>query len=617
MIKFSCPTCTKPFVVKDQLAGRKATCQGCKTELVIPKASGEPAQIAPKPAPARTAPLPPPDAEAVAAEAFADEPVKEEPKEVGVVKFACPQCDEPIELSAELAGKRAPCPSCRRIIKVPELIKQDPKDWRKVDKIPSAARRDLGPVPEGAWGSSSATVVSREALVEADAIPQVKERLTTVQKVNRGLAAAAVLAACGLLVWAGFGLWARNRQARLLTRALNAVESGTVRLNTEAAAEIQRAAAEYYLHAGNAEEALKRFRRARSLLTGEGSATADRDLALIDLVLSQLELGGDKEEAERGGRVKWDELAKDLGQTLRGLRTPEGQAWAVRAVTRKLVEKGQAELAPALAGQIAADDPAGMAALVGLVCRLLKQEALADRLAEEASRLLPSPNTPANPPASLSVPVVALLVASGKGERVGALLPANLPEPPAPVRIGTAQGLAVQGRLDQARNAALAPGTPLARLEALLAVAAVAADTKPESAREYVQEAVKLLSTDLKTESPSPWLLFELTWIAARTGEGEVALKMAQTIPDPGLRSRAQWAIVQERLHASTEPMAETIVQSVDKGTPSQARAVTALARHNARFGSDTQDWVDGLEPDWLRPFGYLGLALGLQDAKR
>ena len=36
-----------------------------------------------------------------------------------LVEFNCPQCDEPLKLGMELAGKRHPCPNCRKIIPVP------------------------------------------------------------------------------------------------------------------------------------------------------------------------------------------------------------------------------------------------------------------------------------------------------------------------------------------------------------------------------------------------------------------------------------------------------------------------------------------------------------------
>ncbi len=83
-------------------------------------------------------------------------------------------CGEKLHLALELAGKREPCPECKRIIRVPEPEKKDPANWRKVDNsLPSGARREEEKAPEGAWGSAAAGArVSREALQEAGAIPE-------------------------------------------------------------------------------------------------------------------------------------------------------------------------------------------------------------------------------------------------------------------------------------------------------------------------------------------------------------------------------------------------------------------------------------------------------------
>src|SRR5262245_61440961 len=96
-IKFNCTHCSHGLTVKDELAGKKGRCPRCKNVITVP---------APVSAPA--------DAEQLAAKLLGDQPAaaaaEEEPK---FVNFNCPQCDEPVQLPAELAGKRAPCPHCR------------------------------------------------------------------------------------------------------------------------------------------------------------------------------------------------------------------------------------------------------------------------------------------------------------------------------------------------------------------------------------------------------------------------------------------------------------------------------------------------------------------------
>src|SRR5262249_14558653 len=114
-IKFSCPNCGKALIVKDQLAGKRGACSGCKKVITIPFPVAEAHH---------------PDVEAGAREAFADEPVTA-PVEAKTIEFTCPMCDEKVQVPAELEGKQTPCPECRRIVKVPVQIKKEPKDWRR------------------------------------------------------------------------------------------------------------------------------------------------------------------------------------------------------------------------------------------------------------------------------------------------------------------------------------------------------------------------------------------------------------------------------------------------------------------------------------------------------
>src|SRR5262249_54028826 len=143
-----------------------------------PKAAPATPPAPPKPAakpvpPPKAAPPPPSsDVESEAASLLADRVSQDEPAEVKTIDFQCPLCDEMIHVDASLAGRRAPCRECSRIVKVPELKKQQKKDWRDAGaNLPAGARRDTEPAPEGAWGSASAGVVSRAALVEADVLP--------------------------------------------------------------------------------------------------------------------------------------------------------------------------------------------------------------------------------------------------------------------------------------------------------------------------------------------------------------------------------------------------------------------------------------------------------------
>src|SRR5262245_30960920 len=162
-IRFKCPNCKKALAVKEQMAGKKAACPACKKPLVIPNSVAKPPVS--KPA----------DVEDFAASLLAESSapkVEEKPKSTQTIDFTCPFCDAELHLPAELGGKRESCPQCKNIIKVPQLVKEQAKDWRTVESSgPSGAATKGQPQLEGAWGSTTNKgKVSMKALEEADAI---------------------------------------------------------------------------------------------------------------------------------------------------------------------------------------------------------------------------------------------------------------------------------------------------------------------------------------------------------------------------------------------------------------------------------------------------------------
>src|SRR4051794_4281027 len=123
-IRFKCPSCQKALSVKDEYAGKRAACPACKKPMQIP------------------APVKHEDAEALAMSAFADAPKPAAIVEKAVgqpVKMECPWCMEEVEFAADTRGKQVPCPQCTRIVKVPLLKEDKPKDWRQLgsDGLPT------------------------------------------------------------------------------------------------------------------------------------------------------------------------------------------------------------------------------------------------------------------------------------------------------------------------------------------------------------------------------------------------------------------------------------------------------------------------------------------------
>ena len=146
-IRIKCPKCQAALAVKDSLAGKKVSCPKCRNSLAIP---------APKVAVTKSAPEPDLDIEAEALKTFAEETVKPvaAPR---FVELECPFCVERVKLPADLAGKQPPCPNpeCKRIIKVPALKEEKPKDWRQINtRLAGGLLKTDAVEPEGAWGTA-------------------------------------------------------------------------------------------------------------------------------------------------------------------------------------------------------------------------------------------------------------------------------------------------------------------------------------------------------------------------------------------------------------------------------------------------------------------------------
>jgi hypothetical protein len=609
-IRFDCPQCRKTYSVADHLAGKRAQCPGCKQVLMIPE---------PKPTPRAQ----PADIEALAAEALADQPPPE-PETPATIEFNCYYCDEKISISAELAGKRAPCPECRRIIKVPELEKKGPKDWRKMDsRLPSGARRDEQ-APEGTWESRSVSTVSRQSLVEAAALPQVKKKLTWQQWAKRGAGGAAGVAGLALVVWLGMTYLRGNREKQALTQTVQYLTTED-KVPLAAAAEVQRGLGEYYLRAGNATEAKRQLEGARKAATSADKASpAERDLILRDIALVQANLGGDRADKIKGTHLSWDDAQKEIRQTLQGLTTPQGRTEAVRAVTRRLCERGQPTQAVPLA-TLFPEQQTELRGVIGLELLHAKQDQLAQENAQRATEDLANRSQGAQPakPGALIPPasLLALWVALGKPEQAAALAP----PPTAPdkvtdvdIRVGYAEGLARQDKWELARSLARGAIIPQDRLRGLVALAAVAADDGQASSSPDLDDAIKLAETEGERLG-EPWLLLRLVQLAVPAGKAEHVQPVIRFINEPALRGRAQVEVLKARLVTTRGPVGDAGLSGWEKEIAPTAfgLAIEAIARHDSQAGAaaTVQRWSEQF-PEWARPFATLGIALGLQDEK-
>jgi hypothetical protein len=590
-IKITCPKCQKIFKVKDEMAGKRAKCQ-CDNLIEIPLPVAPPADI-----------------ETFAASHLADAP--EAVVEATFIEFECLFCNEKIKVGADLEGKQTPCPLCRKIIKVP-LQKKELKDWRKTDpKLPSAAKENLPVVPEGAWSTRQATTVSKEALIEAAAIPIVKVKLTWPQRIRRlaWMGGAALAVAAAVLV--ALNLLNQNRQDKAIKQALDAVENNKA-LMPEMAAGILRGVGDYYIRSdvqAAATQASSHFSKARDLLAKPGVvASLDSDWVLIDLALSQVQLGGDKAQQVKRARLDWEPTAKEIRRTLALVISPEAREEAIRLVGRELIALDQGKYTANLPA-IFPGTSAQLHAVLGLEFLRAGDEKTARQQAAAAQQLAAQPAVN-GPPGVL----IALWLALGNPEKATAVapMPQNGKAAPLEISLGWAEGLARQGKWTEARSMTQGMPAPETRFAVLVGMAGVAIERDPENARIDSKEAFDMIKND-KLAKPPPWDLYHLGIILAQLDSPYVQ-EVTKRISEPALLGRAQLFVLRKEIAAKQDPVASTLISHVTAKTTAHGLAAQAVVAHNARIGgaNAADPIVAELDPI-LKPFGQVGLALGLQ----
>lgn len=577
-IRFKCTHCQKGLVVKDHLSGKRVACPVCKKAVVVP-------------APA----APPEDVEALAAAALAEEDNKSKPQEkaapksTGTINFTCSYCDAELHLSVELAGKKEPCPECKRIIRVPNPVEDRPKDWRTVEAGPSvalAAKKE--PEPEGAWGTSTTkTRVSQQALAEADAIPEEEEEPVGLFGWARRLTVLAVVG--GLIYLAVLGINSAQQQRQQkdsLAQAVALVDGKEEKLAPAVIAEVHRGAGEIYLRKEQAKKARNSFGKALSKIptaSEKVAGQADNDLFLLRLALSQVELGGSEKQALNDERVQWKDLFDpDLLTTLERMGSDEARVMALREVGSRLMSHGQGPLAVGLAGKLKVGNSPVLGQWVALV--------FAQGQAKLAAKEVPPPE----PGASI---------------------------PDANTRCGYAEGNARKSDFDQAWKIVQAPGgTEAAQLQAALGVADLRLDnvqTSQDTAlpNRFVHDAFELFE---KVKEPSPWSRYQLIRAAAQANMIDKARELSKGATGDSklwqeLKSWAELEIVRAQVANSPGQAEASLPEQVTaKDSPARALAWQAWARHNARLGylAEVRDALESQQDPQVKALLYLGMAL-------
>jgi hypothetical protein len=625
-IKFPCPSCKKGLTARDEQAGKKVVCPACKKPLTIPKPASA-RQPAAAPAPV----VPPEDVEAAAAALLSDAPAGNAAGPATTIDFTCEYCDEAVSLPIEEAGKRAPCPACRRIIKVPDPPKADPSNWRRADKhLPSAAKAPDEPAPEGAWGNLTRTVVSREALEEADAIPETTEPVPLRERVwywgKIAVAAACVL----LLVWYGKGMRAASNVQQSAAEAVAYAGEVTTKnaIGPERVGLLHTLAGAYYVRTnvpysdapatggiGSAKQAKEEFLASLNVLQGlqvqrrlaNLSPSAESDAALGDLALEMVELGGDKDQVRDVIRLKWEDCLKYVKSALDAIAAPDAKREAYRAVARRLIARDQNAAAMGLASSAFSGSPGERAGAraIGAMELLDKtgDTAAAAAVCDEILKEFQPPNPPA-----LAAEVVTLAIRVGK-------------PPPAPGKalgddenfpIGMTEGLArSKGKLPEARKEAQRARTPRVLLRSLVALGSAAG----EEGVSDLSAACQLALAGLPDPTRENWELLRLARLASRAGvPAELVEKVPDVITDPILRGRARLELLRLKLERNHGVAGTELADAVDPNPKSPARALAyaELARHNARYdGSYLRTARSWEAPLWA--FGTLGALRGLQ----
>lgn len=611
-IAFSCPQCGKGYRVKDDLAGKPVNCKECSAPMRVP-------------APVATPAIPDPEAESLAEAALKESPAAEggPPDEI---EFECPNCIEQVKVDLKFAGKQAPCPNCRRIVRIPLPADPRSRDWRAADHRPTLARHDDKSL-EGHWGNATNTsVVSRDALAEADALKRRRVRPGR-PKWQIGLFAGGVALAALL----GVLLYRSHRTAKhrndYLDVAFQAADAGS---SPVIAAELHRSAAEYHMRhreprLDDAERELRVARdKAPAINPAMTDKTLERVLLLTEVALTQAALGGDAAAVSANTRLPWSRVQPELRRTLTalssGIALPDGGiTLAYERLARALGMSGDKEpVAPALIAIVfpRPEDRIDFLAGVGLEFTKLGPEGKEKAAALAVQGRSLAAGTSGAVPAKL----IALHLVLDQIGQLPSVKPPGDGEPPLDVRLGFAEGFALRGELEPAQRVARLPG----RFEDRFAASTVIANAlEPSAANPELAFAVDLLIKELGSRDLPDWPLIRLAQACGRAASpsGAALFEFLQKMPSLSPRSQAVRAWVQYELlrgGAGAMPATEAAVQAM---TPAHAAGAAlawgALGRQRALAGDVPS--TAAAAPEWMRSraLALAGAALGLLEAAR
>ncbi len=639
-IDTACPHCAKKYRLKNELAGRRATCSNpdCRQAFTVPP-SGGPAKAAapPRAATPRVEDRSLVEAETLAAALFGEDPnagkgSAAEPQ----VEVVCAMCDNKWLEAASKIGKNVMCPECKHRQKIPER-KLKKADWRdpNADK-PGGAR---GPELPEELKAQQTKQAQFESLKQAGAVADDVEAVPLAVKLQRYLLAAALVAAVGFGVFYYFNRRQEGKEHQYMAEAVKELpeykDDGPMAKGQAALcrALLLISAGEYSSRSDSKEklkEALGQFNSARDELQ-KAPKSPERDLLVGELALAVLSLGGDEDEVGREVKIRWSpqdhqslktSIGADSGYVQLELRRVlsllknEGRPddldlrlSIARRLSRELTKAGRTDLLKEILTQ-AFSDAEFPEASAQVALEALNAGATADKVQATAEELKAAVGPNSNPtPVSAQV-LWQKLNTPGAPTLVG---------PPGPGELSRAARLAAvgSGRGPEALAVAVRPGPLEDRVLALAALAEQLGDPMPA-----VDAALDIASKERAAFSKSTpqYAILRLAQAAARAGQMDKAETLCNLLADDGLRAWAKADALRLKLAANPKQKAES--SAVDRpDTPEKLRVAAALtaltvARHNAGIGGDRapakeyETWGKGN----LRAFGLAGLALGLQD---
>jgi hypothetical protein len=586
-IVFDCPHCKTNYRLKDEFAGKTATCKnpGCRKVITIPKptaATATPKKI---------------DVEALAAAAFSDESAPTATAVEELIQVTCSGCDHIWSVEASKEGKNVLCPECRRPNRVPMRKKEEKADWRTGGAGPQGRRVETGE-DKGVWTGQAGSIgqeTARAIVKERDS--QEEPGVRRKRWIKRGIYG---FIAAGVLTGGIYYLVKSKREDRADSTMEAAVaEVKEAKADARYLALIHRASGEYRARDAKKDEAkaalneLKLARNGIKLNPTTGTMTSDQNAILAEIAITMTELAGSAEQVDAGERLKKDEVVKEIRQTLSTMTDPEAVADAMRAITRKLAKDHSAsaqEIARQLSNEVLGQ--------VGL--ELLRMDR--EKNGSEAEKVLSSVPAGATAEAASIKSLRNILKPGGKKDKETGTSP---------------EAAALMGNTADAKRAADGLKTPQERVKALATVAHAVSESNPTEAANIGEMASGVLKSDPKMPI-SPFVTVKLCRLLAKAGRGDSAESLAASMPDKEAQSWARLEILRGKLAQGTQKGESELLTAMGDPTkvPAAAKAHEDLARHNAAHGHDYSAIIKTWPKGTVKPFGDAGLLLGKQDEK-